>query len=164
MDADATAELTLYLLRHAHAGDPLKWHDDDAQRPLSKKGRRQAEQLGEFLAAHDVRPAALLTSPKLRALETAQLVGVAIGCTPVIDERLGGPLRLATLSRIVADAGRQSLAVVGHDPDFSELAAQLIGADELSLRKGAAACFAVALPLRRGAATLRWLLSPDLLG
>ena len=164
MDTDANAELTLYLLRHAHAGDPLKWHGDDAQRPLSKKGRRQAEQLGEFLVAHDVRPAGLLTSPKLRALETAQIVGHAIGCAPVVDERLGGALRLASLSRIAADAGQRSVAVVGHDPDFSELAAELIGAGELPLRKGTMACFAVTLPLRRGAATLRWLLPPDLLG
>jgi phosphohistidine phosphatase len=159
-----SAERELYLLRHAHAGDPVKWSGDDARRPLSRKGRQQAERLGEFLAARGIRPDALLSSPKLRALETAQIVGRAIGREPVVDERLGAPLSLAGLDHIVAGADRPSVAVVGHDPDFSELATQLIGAAGLRLRKGAIACFAVSLPLHRGAGELLWLLPPEVLG
>jgi len=43
--------MELYLLRHAHAGDPAKWSGDDGDRPISAKGRGQAERLGRLLAA-----------------------------------------------------------------------------------------------------------------
>ena len=164
MDQQQTTARQLYLLRHAHAGNPAKWHGDDAVRPLSGKGRQQAEQLGAFLAARDFRPGAIVTSPKLRALQTAQVVAAALGLEPATDDRLAHPLNLAALSAIVAQAGTESVVVVGHDPDFSELAAQLAGAPELPLRKGALARFDAELPLREGGAILRWLLPPDLLG
>ena len=45
--------IALHLLRHAHAGDPAKWESDDADRPLSEKGRRQAKDLGGLLALID---------------------------------------------------------------------------------------------------------------
>jgi phosphohistidine phosphatase len=153
----------LYLLRHAHAGDPAKWHGDDAARPLSKKGRAQAERLGAFLVARGIVPDVIVTSPKLRALQTAQLVAAALDLEPLVDERLGQPLRLAGLSAVIAESGERDVVVVGHDPDFSDLAAQLIGASELRMRKGAIARFDVDLPLTAACATLRWLLPPDLL-
>jgi phosphohistidine phosphatase len=155
--------MELYLLRHAHAGDPAKWHGDDAARPLSEKGRGQAERLGAFLAARGLQPGTIVTSPRLRALQTAQIVASALDLEPMVDDRLGGPLRLAGLSAVVADSGAPGVVVVGHDPDFSDLAAQLIGASELRLRKGAIANFDVDLPLTAAGATLRWLLPPDLL-
>ena len=57
----------LHFLRHAHAGDPLKWHGDDAERPLSGKGRDQADRLARMLEAIGFETDAILTSPKLRA-------------------------------------------------------------------------------------------------
>lgn len=155
--------MELYLLRHAHAGDPTKWHGDDAERPLSKKGRAQAQRVGSFLAARGFQPDAILTSPKLRALQTAEIVATALELQPEVDDRLGRPLHLAGLSAVLADAVTQAVVVVGHDPDFSDLAAQLIGASELRMRKGAIARFDVDLPLTAAGATLRWLLPPVLL-
>jgi phosphohistidine phosphatase SixA len=52
---------------------------------------------------------------------------------------------------------------VGHDPDFSELAAALTGAPELPVRKGALVRIDIARPIEAGAGLLRWLLPPDLL-
>ena len=156
--------LELYLLRHAHAGDPAKWHGDDAARPLSSKGEDQAGRLGAFLAQHGFEPGAIVTSPKLRALQTAAIVGAALGVEAHVDERLGRPLDLAGLSELLADARATRTVVVGHDPDFSDLAAELAGAPELPMRKGALARFDTDLPLRPGRAILRWLLPPDLLG
>ncbi len=155
--------MELHLLRHAHAGDPAKWHGDDAARPLSKKGRGQAERVGAFLAARGIRPEVIVTSPKERALQTAQIVAAALGLEPVVDERLGRPLRLADLSAVIGESGAPVVVAVGHDPDFSDLAAQLIGASELRMRKGAIARFDVDIPLIAAGATLRWLLPPDLL-
>ena len=59
--------IELYFLRHAHAGDPEAWTGDDAARPLSDKGEKQAERLGAFLAGVGFKPDAIISSPKLRA-------------------------------------------------------------------------------------------------
>jgi phosphohistidine phosphatase len=156
-------DLELYLLRHAHAGDPAGWLGDDDLRPLSRRGRRQAQALGEFLAARGFTLDLLISSPRVRARETAELVGDEIAATVTIDDRLGSPLDLVDLSALLDDLGGQRVMLVGHDPDFSELAAALAGAGRLRLRKGALARFDVELPLDPLGATLRWLLPPDLL-
>ena len=87
--APAAAEtVELYLLRHADAGDPMTWAGDDAERPLSGKGRRQAKRLGSLLAGIKLRPDVILTSPMLRAADTAKIVGKAVSVKPKKDDRL----------------------------------------------------------------------------
>jgi phosphohistidine phosphatase len=153
----------LYLLRHAHAGDPAKWDGPDDLRPLSEKGRDQAIRLGRLLSATGVTPKMLITSPKLRALQTAEQVAEAIGADVRIDDRLGGSLSFSAVEAIIADAGRPEQPVlVGHDPDFSMLLSSLTGAD-IPMRKGAMASLDVPGRLSPGSATLRWLLVPELL-
>ena len=70
-------DLQVYLLRHADAGDPERWAGDDALRPLSEKGELQAERLGSFLAEIGFQPETIISSPKVRALRTAEVVGAA---------------------------------------------------------------------------------------
>ena len=157
------ASIALHLLRHAHAGDPLKWEGDDAVRPLSAKGRGQAERLGAHLAKVGFETDALLTSPKARSRETAELVGHRLGVKAVVDERLAESLTIVAIEQILADAGDpRSPVLVGHDPDFSELLALLVGATELPLRKGAMARVDLDRPVTPAAGVLRWLLPPDL--
>jgi phosphohistidine phosphatase len=157
--------LRLYLLRHADAGDPMAWTSDDALRPLSAKGRRQAERLARHLVAIGFETDALISSPKLRARETAEIVADALEVTVRIDERLGGGLELGALEEILRDAGRpQHPVLVGHDPDFSDLAAELTGAAQLALKKGALVRIDVDGQLSSGAGRARWLLPPDALG
>ena len=110
------AELELYLLRHAHAGDSAKWTGPDSERPLSAKGRRQAERLGTFLAERGFAPDAIVTSPLRRARQTADLVADAIGIAVAVDDRLGGPLDVDDVNDIVERAGGTSVMLVGHDP------------------------------------------------
>ena len=156
--------MELGLLRHAHAGDPAAWDRPDDLRPLTEKGRQQAERLGRLLAAAGFVPDAVLTSPRIRARETADLVAERLGVPVRIDPRLGSFLDLATVEAILDDAGKPARPVlVGHDPDFSELAADLAGLADLPMRKGALARIDVARPLRSGSGTLRWLIPPDLL-
>jgi phosphohistidine phosphatase len=153
-----------HLLRHAHAGDPAKWGGSDADRPLSAKGRDQAERLGAHLAAIGFAPDAVVTSPKVRARETAQLVTTHLRCGYRVDDRLGAPLSPAVIEQILADAGDPVRPVlVGHDPDFSELLALLTGAGEITMRKGAIARVDIERPLAIGRGVLRWLLPPDLI-
>lgn len=156
--------MELGLLRHAHAGDPAAWDRPDDLRPLTEKGRQQAERLGRALAAAGFVPDAMLTSPSLRAAETAELVAGHVGVAVRADPRLAGALDLAALEAILDDAGAPVRPIlVGHDPDFSELLASLTGSPEIRLRKGAFALLDVERPLSPGSAELRWLVPPDLL-
>jgi len=160
---DRQGRVELYLLRHADAGDPEAWTRPDAERPLSGKGRRQAERLGRHLAAIEFAPDAILTSPKVRAAETARIVAEAMGREVAEDDRLADALDVSSLGNILHDAGPpRRVVLVGHDPDFSELLSALVGA-EFSLRKGAVARVDVDGPIEPGSGVLRWLLPPDLL-
>jgi phosphohistidine phosphatase len=155
--------LTLYLLRHADAGDPMAWTSDDAERPLSKKGRRQAKRLARHLKDLGVDVDAILTSPKVRASATAKIVGRGVGRKPVADERLTIDFGFEALGGLIAglDAGIECVMLVGHDPDFSDAASWLVGA-LIPMRKGALAV--IDLPDREvgaGRGLLRWLLPPD---
>jgi 8-oxo-dGTP diphosphatase len=157
--------IVLHLLRHAHAGDPAKWDGDDAARPLSEKGRRQAKDLGGLLAVIDEPPDLFITSPKLRSVQTAEIVAKALRnrVKVVQDERLAGALDPALLNEIVVAAGpAYRPCVVGHDPDFSGLLGELIGTYPIPMRKGTLARIDFAggeiLP---GRGTLRFLLPPE---
>lgn len=156
--------MELYLLRHADAGDPGAWEGPDDRRPLSRKGVRQAERLGSFLAGTGFGVDAILTSPKLRAAETARLVADALGARVTEDDRLGSGLDAAALAGLLHDAGEPGrVMIVGHDPDFSELLATLCDAAHIPMKKGALARVDLDGGVQAGAGVLRWLVPPDLL-
>ena len=157
-------DLQLQFLRHADAGDPDGWAGDDALRPLSAKGELQAERLGTFLADIGFRPDAIVSSPKVRARRTAEIVGQAIGVGVRIDERLAIGFDAAAVDAILAAAGDPARPVlVGHDPDFSQVLGWLVNADGLTMKKGAFARVDVRGAVADGRGTLRWLVTPDLL-
>jgi phosphohistidine phosphatase len=101
----------LWLLRHADAEDGTP----DAERKLTKKGRKQAKNAGKALKAMGVEPEACFTSPKVRAAETARLVCEQLGVEYTLEPKLaGGPFDPEALA-----AGLSDVVLVGHDPDFS---------------------------------------------
>ncbi len=154
----------LHLLRHAHAGNPATWDGPDEQRPLSEKGEAQADRLGRFLAGVGFKPDAIITSPKLRAARSAEIVAEHLGLPFSFDTRLADGFDLADLERLLAEAADPARPViVGHDPDFSEVLGRLIGSSRVPMRKGALARIDVDRPLEAGAGVLRWLVPPDLL-
>ncbi len=105
----------------------------------------------------------ILTSPKVRARQTADAVAAALGLDTTVDERLADGVRLAIVDRVLRDSGEPRRPVlVGHDPDFSELLATLTGAASLPMKKGALARVDVDGALVPGAGVLRWLLPPGL--
>ena len=158
--------IALHLLRHAHAGDPARWDGDDAARPLSEKGRRQAKDLGGLLAVIDEPPDLFITSPKLRSLQTAEVVAKALRnrVKVVVDERLGGAVDVATVNAVLDEAGpAYRPCLVGHDPDFSELLGEFIGTAPVPMRKAALARVDFAGDeVAAGEGTLRFLLPPEL--
>jgi phosphohistidine phosphatase len=163
MDAERTGRIELYFLRHADAGDPLAWEGPDEDRPLSGKGERQAERVARLLGGVATRPDAVISSPKLRAFQTARIVAAEIGAEVVISDRLAYGLDVASLDALVEEAGFPGRALlVGHDPEFSATVSALVGADIL-VRKGALVRVDADLPLATGAGELHWLIPPDAL-
>jgi broad specificity phosphatase PhoE len=77
---------TLLLIRHAHAGDRQSWVGPDPQRPLSRKGWRQAR--GIVAAVADQEIGLLASSPSLRCVQTVQPLAEARGVSVAEDERL----------------------------------------------------------------------------
>jgi phosphohistidine phosphatase len=162
---DVTHGVELYLLRHADAGDPEAWKGDDAERPLTGKGRKQARRVGRWLADLGRRPDAILTSPKARALQTATIVAAGFAQKARVDARLAGPLDEGALAAILTDARHRTgdgkrILLVGHDPDFSAMASSLAGGP-IALKKGALA--RIDLDGSTGPATgsLRWLIPAE---
>ncbi|HVS84854.1 MAG TPA: phosphoglycerate mutase family protein [Gaiellaceae bacterium] len=78
--------MTSVLLRHASAGDRSTWDGDDRERPLDRKGRRQAEALVPALVAAGARRA--VSSPYVRCVETLEPFAAALGIEVEIDDRL----------------------------------------------------------------------------
>jgi phosphohistidine phosphatase SixA len=110
----------IFLVRHAEAapGEP------DELRPLTPEGRAAARELGERLALQ--RPDAVLTSPLLRARETAEPVARAAGLEPHVDERLGPGANVESLSSAVTGRG-EAVVVIAHQPDCGEIVLALTG-------------------------------------
>jgi phosphohistidine phosphatase len=117
----------IWFLRHGDAEDT----EPDFDRQLTRKGERQARDAGAALAVLKVEFDVCLTSPKLRARETAQLACEVLGVEVTVDDRLTGghfdPLDLA--------AGLDDVLLVGHEPDFSGAIAQLTGG-RVDMKKG----------------------------
>jgi phosphohistidine phosphatase SixA len=112
----------IFLVRHAEAaaGEP------DALRPLTAEGREQARALGEKLAAHGLD--AVVCSPLLRARETADLIAQAAGLEAETEEQLAPGADVTSLSAAVSGKG-DTVVVVGHQPDCSEIVLVLTGED-----------------------------------
>jgi len=111
----------LFIVRHAEAapGEP------DALRSLTPAGREQARALADRLPAVD----AVLTSPLLRARETAEAIARAVGVTADVEERLA-PGATAEDVRASVEGRDGAVVIVGHQPDCSKIVAELTGGPE----------------------------------
>jgi phosphohistidine phosphatase len=127
----------LWLLRHGEA-EP---HDTrpDPERRLTPRGERQSVAAGRALAKLGLEFAVALTSPRVRAAETARLACEALGVDPVVHEPLSGGFDADEARALMAaqDADARVL-IVGHEPDFSQVVFDLIGG-RIDLKKGGVA-------------------------
>ncbi len=160
--------MDLYILRHAIAverGTP--GYKDDSQRPLTEKGAKKMRRIAKGMLALDLSLDGILSSPFIRAKQTAEIVAGAFHAMKKLEftshlEVGGDPEKL--IEAINEDHGsNSSLVLVGHEPYLSGLVSMLIvGADNLDImmKKGGLCKLSVA-GLRYGrCATLEWLLSP----
>ena len=117
----------IWFLRHGDAEDG----DDDFERPLTEKGERQSRAAGEALAALGADIETCISSPRVRALETARIACESLEVEPeVADELSGGEFDPEGLV-----AGRGVVLLVGHEPDFSQAVCGLTGA-RVEMKKG----------------------------
>ena len=162
--------MELYLIRHAIAfpRDGDKW-PDDSLRPLTPEGeerfRRAARGLGWLVPSVEV----VLASPYPRAWRTAELLAEEAGWpAPASCEELSADRTAADAKRVLArHAKATAVAMVGHEPNLSELASLLLvkspGRLVADMKKGGAASLAFDGGAEPGAAVLRWLLTPKVL-
>src|SRR3954453_16229064 len=117
----------VWLLRHGEAVQ----HDSkpDDERELTPRGRRQSEAAGNALAKLNVEFAACYTSPKLRAVETAQLACRSLNIEPSVAVSIAGRFsRDDVLDLLHAHDDEEKVLIIGHDPTFTQIVHDFTGA------------------------------------
>ena len=157
----------LYLVRHAIAADRgSEWPDDD-KRPLTVEGIARFKTIVKGLRTIGVAIDAIITSPLVRARQTADLLAAGLDTTPTVrtlDRLAPGHAPADTLTHLARATRRRRVAVVGHEPGLGELAAHLIGAARaVPFRKGAVCRIDVQGLTGDRAGTLIWFMPPKVL-
>lgn len=117
--------MQIFLLRHADADTVAA--TDDARR-LSDKGIDQARKVARFCKSHRFELPLILTSPVRRAQETATIVSEHLGSELLVQPWLACGMHPQTaLDELAAFRSQESVMIVGHEPDFSQLCAHLLG-------------------------------------
>ena len=161
--------MNLYLLRHGLAAerDPQEF-PDDSQRPLLPKGEERIRLACAALESLELSFDWILSSPYRRAAQTAEIVAAKLGLRKrlkLCDELAcgGDPKALVRYLKELL-LGPESVLLVGHEPDLSQLISWLISGDTavaIAMKKGGLAKLEIEAELRYGrCATLAWLLTP----
>lgn len=144
--------MDIYFIRHGIAADPSEY-EYDRDRPLTAKGREKTEQVAEKIRRIGVTFDLILTSPLVRAKQTAQIL-LEVGLTDLVEEFIplspGGNLQEFLQTWSESDYGKTegAIALVGHQPDLTDWAEQLIWGEirgKLILKK--AGVIGVSFPL-----------------
>ncbi len=134
------ASYSLYIVRHAIAAERGPEYPDDTQRPLTDDGISRFRKVVAGLGDLDVEVDLILTSPLLRARQTADLLSKGLSGHPSVVETgaLSPDAAYKDLtSELRRHARRSSVALVGHEPSLGEIAARLVGCPgRFDFRKG----------------------------
>lgn len=155
--------MKVYFLRHGIAADPEDWKGSDFDRPLTREGRERMQREAKTFARLSLPLDAIVTSPLVRAKETAEIAAESFKLRPVDDERLGPDFDVQRLGEIVrAHAGADSIMLVGHEPNMSETIGEIAGGARIDLKKGGVACVELS-DAADLSGTLLWLIPPKVL-
>jgi phosphohistidine phosphatase len=157
--------MNCYFLRHGLATAPNEWSGADDARPLTDDGKKRMAREGKTLLDLRLNLDVIVTSPLLRAKQTAAIVAEKLQLQERIveDEGLGVSFDLRALARVLKDhADANAVMLVGHEPSMSETIGQLIGGARMDFKKGSLACVAVSDPVTPKG-ELMWLLPPKVL-
>jgi len=157
----------LYLIRHAVAEERGDAWPDDSRRPLSEDGIAKMKKNARGLVRIGVVFDVVLTSPLVRARQTAEIVAAAYSTRPpivVIESLSTEGSAQAVITDLEAHSRRGRIALVGHEPNIGELAAKLAGARRvLEFKKGAVCRIDVESLPPAGPGTLKWFLTPRIM-
>lgn len=159
------ATIELYLVRHAIAAERGPKYPDDRLRPLTPAGVKKFTDSVPGLIEMGVVVDFVLTSPLVRARDTATLLAAGLKPKPALAEIQAlapGGRHQAVIEAIKTHAKQhRRLAIVGHEPDLGELAARLLGSRGIvQFKKGAVCAIDVDGATPGGPGTLRWMLTP----
>ena len=160
--------MELYVIRHAIA-QPLGQQNDftDEKRALTSEGRDRMREAMKGLRKLEVELDLMLTSPLVRAVETAEIVAAALGLGKKEIEQTANLAPGASIDELFAEikrrTGAESIALIGHQPDLGELISTIVHGNEglaIQLKKGSVCLINVTetVPTLRG--ELMWLLTP----
>jgi phosphohistidine phosphatase len=158
--------MILYILRHGIAEDRVKGRLD-AQRALTDEGRARTLGVAKGLRKLGVGYDALLTSPLVRALETAAIVSEIFEDRPVpekLDALAAGVATASSVAALKPFARLDEVIIVGHEPGLSQIAATLLTCSAqglgIVLKKAGCVALEVGSFVPRGGALLRWMMTP----
>jgi phosphohistidine phosphatase len=155
--------MELYFLRHGIAADVGPAGLGDAGRPLTKEGIAKMQASAHSMRRLGLRLDALLSSPLVRAHETAAIVARELGLELRLDEKLAPGCDMAQLFALLGEyRAAEHVMLVGHEPDFSTLIGELTGGSRVLMKKGGLGRVDIER-LEQGAGTLMWLLPPRVL-
>lgn len=161
--------MDVYLVRHAiaHERNRARW-PNDAARPLTSAGKHRFRRAARGLAKLLPKTALVLTSPYVRARDTATILVRAAGLAKPIEApqlASGAPARKAF--ELLRSGKRRAVVLVGHEPNLSTLLSVALADDrarlKIEFKKGGAACLRFDEPIEPGRATLVWMLPPRVL-
>ena len=150
--------MELYFLRHGEADWP-NWKKLDDERPLTKRGKKEMREVATFLKRVKARPDIIVTSPLPRASQTAEITAERLKVKCCEDKLLAPGFDRAGLEELLKKHPGESLMVVGHEPDFTEVISELTGAS-LKLSKAGTALVELNRSWRSG--RLLWLIPPKI--
>jgi phosphohistidine phosphatase len=155
--------MKLYVIRHGIAEDHGP-DGGDAGRRLTHEGVVQTTQAARGLSRLIEPPEAILTSPKVRAKHTAEIVGEALGVKPAISSHLADGPATAVLNAL-AKREDESAIIVGHQPTLGDLIETLLfGEPRGAISMRTASCAALIVDWGARHARLMWLATPEMLG
>ena len=150
--------MLLYFLRHGEADWP-DWKKPDDERPLTKNGKTEMGEVAAFLKRIKAKPDLIVTSPLPRASQTAEIAADRLKIKCREDKLLEPGFNRPDLERLLQKYPEENLMIVGHEPDFSEVIAELTGAS-LKLSKAGIALVDLNRSSRGG--RLLWLIPPKI--
>lgn len=154
-------EMKLYFVRHAAAierGEQVV----DEHRYLTLRGRESFRLTAKKMAKKGIMPDAIMTSPLVRALQTAEILAEALAFKGklVVSSELAPRFDPTKLRRILASfKGAHGLVLVGHEPDLGEVVGTLLKLGRpLPLKKGMVVCLKIPATKQNAQASLKWTL------
>jgi phosphohistidine phosphatase len=161
------AMLELYLIRHGIAEDRGEDWPDDSKRPLTSNGLTKLRKEARGLVTLGVTFDQIVTSPLVRTRQTADALAEVLKSKPPIatsDALAPAGTPAAVIQEIARHGRKPRIALVGHEPNLGELAAQLIGAKApLEFKKGGVCRIDFEVLPPKGAGALRWFVTPKML-